>query len=159
MATRSRAGFTLIEAFFTMLIITLFISLTLGYIQKVRQEARDVKRLADLHQLRAALELYAHSHSTYPAGTNILIGHIPATSLAVNGWTNQPQAPIYLADFPADPLPTAQSPCVKNVPQPCAYNYSVEEPADYSVRFYLEHGVPPLAAPGLYQLTARGFRP
>jgi len=154
----SRRGFTLVEAFFVMLFITIFTSLSLGYIQKVRQEARDVRRLADMNQLRSALELYSHSQDSYPLGKNILIGR-ESSALDARGWSTQPQDPVYLARTPIDPLPSATDPCVKNVAQPCAYSYSNSASTDYSIRFYLEHGVPPLSAPGTYQLTTRGFRP
>lgn len=153
-----RSGFTLVETFFVMLFITLFTSLTLGYLQKVRSEARDVRRLADMNQFRSSLELFSHTQSAYPPGKSVLIGH-EVRALDARGWSSEPQEPIYLARTPIDPLPTAIVPCVKSVPQPCAYSYTQNTPQDYSIRFYLEHGVPPLSAPGLYQLTARGFRP
>ncbi|MEW6610893.1 MAG: type II secretion system protein [Patescibacteria group bacterium] len=157
--TKGRIGFTLVEAFFVMLIITVFTSLTLGYIQKVRQEARDVKRLADLGQVRAALTLYEHTQGAYPEGKNMIIGTTPASALDNQGWVASPDDPVYLLHAPFDPLTPANPPCVKSVSQPCAYSYSNNSSTDFSIRFYLEHGVPPLGAPGTYQLTSRGYRP
>jgi len=155
-----REGFTLIEAFFVMLVITLFTSLTLGYVERVRQEARDVKRLADLSQMRAALELYFHQYQSYPPGSNVALGRGAARTLSAAGWTEESaREPVFMTDVPPDPLPGARSPCVKNVPQPCAYSYTHATSTGYSIRFHLEHGVHPLAAPGLYRLTPQGWRP
>ncbi|MFA4872590.1 MAG: type II secretion system protein [Patescibacteria group bacterium] len=155
----STTGFTLVEAFFVMLIITVFTSLTLGYLQKVRQEARDVKRLADLGQVRAALELYAHPEGVYPLGKYLVIGSKAAQALDHRGWVASPEEPLYLLQAPFDPLTKTNPPCVRGVVQPCAYSYTNASSTDYSIRFYLEHGVPPLSAPGTYQLTSRGYRP
>ena len=155
----SHSGFTLIEAFFTMFIITLFTSLAAGYVQRVRQEARDVKRLADLRQVSAALTLFEHQRGNYPLGTHVLLGAPEASALDHRGWVSAPEDPAYLTRLEPDPLAAAAPPCVKSVAQPCAYNYSSATGADYSIRFYLEHGVPPLAAPGTYQLTSQGYRP
>ncbi len=156
---KSKDGFTLAEAFFVMLIITVFTSLTLGLIQKVRQEARDVKRLADLGQVRAALELYAHSKSAYPLGKYLVIGSKAAQALDHRGWVAIPEEPLFLLQAPFDPLSKNSPPCVRGVEQPCAYSYTNASSTDYSIRFHLEHGVPPLGAPGTYQLTSRGYRP
>lgn len=152
-------GFTLVESFFVMLIITVFTSLTLGYIQKVRQEARDVMRMADLRQVRAALELYAHPKGAYPLGKYLVIGTNETRALDHRGWVPIPEDPSYLLKAPHDPLTPNHPPCVRGVAQPCAYSYTNASSTDYSIRFYLEHGVPPLGAPGTYQLTSRGYRP
>lgn len=157
--SQSQKGFTLIEAFFVMFLITTFTSLTGGYIHRVQQEARDVKRLADLGQVRAALTLFEHSQGSYPRGKNVLIGTPPAAALDHRGWVSAPQDPIYLTHLTPDPLPASTLPCVKSVSQPCAYNYHSATGTDFSIRFYLEYGVPPLSAPGLYQLTPLGWRP
>ena len=156
---RKNNGFTLIESFFVMLIITVFTSLTLGLIQKVRQEARDVKRLADLGQVRAALELYAHFKGAYPPGKYLIIGSDATQALDHRGWVAIPEEPLYLLQAPFDPLSKNSPPCVRGVEQPCAYSYANASSTDYSIRFYLEHGVPPLSAPGTYQLTPHGYRP
>jgi hypothetical protein len=142
-----------------MLLITLFTSLTAGYIQRVRQEARDVKRVADLGQVRAALTLYEHAQGKYPLGKNVTIGADRAVALDHRGWVASPEEPVYLSGLMPDPLPSASLPCVKSVSQPCAYNYSSSTGTDFSIRFYLEHGVSPLSAPGTYQLTSQGYRP
>lgn len=156
---RGNKGFTLIEAFFVLFIITVFTSLTAGYIQRVRQEARDVKRLADLRQVEAALTLYEHTQGSYPQGKNVSIGKGGAAALDARGWVASPREPAYLTRLSPDPLPSAALPCVKSVSQPCAYNYNSATGTDYAIRFYLEHGIAPLGAPGIYQLTSQGYRP
>jgi len=56
-------------------------------------------------------------------------------------------------------LPLRRSPASKTYPSPARTIIRPLMEADYSIRFYLEHGVPPLAAPGTYQLTSQGYRP
>ena len=59
-------GFTLVELLVVIAIIGLLASIVLVAVQGPRTSARDAKRLADIHQMQVALELYHHSFDRYP---------------------------------------------------------------------------------------------
>lgn len=65
----SQSGFTLIELLVVISILVLLASISLVYMNSVRQDARDAKRVADIAQVSKALELYADSTGSYPVGT------------------------------------------------------------------------------------------
>jgi prepilin-type N-terminal cleavage/methylation domain-containing protein len=62
-------GFTLIELLVVIAIIGILSSVVLSSLNSARVKARDARRLADLHQIRNALELYAFDNNgNYPTG-------------------------------------------------------------------------------------------
>lgn len=73
-------GFTLIELLVVIAIIGILVSVVMASLGSAREKSRDVKRAADLVQIRTALELYHSDHGHYP---------IMATS-----WTSF-DAPVY----------------------------------------------------------------
>src|SRR3989344_6899357 len=62
----SQAGFTLIELLVVIAIIGLLSSVVLASLNGARERARDARRLADMQQLRVALELYYSANNRYP---------------------------------------------------------------------------------------------
>lgn len=62
-------GFTLIEMLIVITIIALLASLILVGMGGARAKTRDSKRIADLHNVMNALELYYAKNSVYPAST------------------------------------------------------------------------------------------
>ncbi|MFA5392102.1 MAG: type II secretion system protein [Candidatus Paceibacterota bacterium] len=62
-------GFTLIEMLIVITIIALLSSLILVGMGGARTKARDSRRIADLHNIQNALELYYAKLGTYPPGT------------------------------------------------------------------------------------------
>ena len=62
-----KKGFTLIELLVVIAIISMLSAIVLSSVNSARIQARDAKRLADIHQLQVALELYYNDHNgTYP---------------------------------------------------------------------------------------------
>lgn len=61
-----KKGFTLIELLVVISIISLLSSVLLTSFNTVRARGRDTKRLADLHQVVNALELYRIQNGSYP---------------------------------------------------------------------------------------------
>ncbi len=61
-----RSGFTLIELLVVIAIITLLSSIVFASLNSARVKARDAKRVADLIQIRNALELYYNDYGHYP---------------------------------------------------------------------------------------------
>lgn len=62
-------GFTLIEMLIVITIIALLASLILVGMGGARAKARDSRRIADLHNVQNALELYYAKNGGYPEGT------------------------------------------------------------------------------------------
>ena len=65
-----RKGFTLIEMLIVITIIALLASLILVGMGGARAKTRDARRVADLHNVMNALELYYARYSYYPKNIN-----------------------------------------------------------------------------------------
>jgi type II secretion system protein G len=61
-----RRGFTLIELLVVIAIIGMLSSIVMASLNSAREKARDARRVADLEQIRTALELYYDDHGYYP---------------------------------------------------------------------------------------------
>ncbi len=59
-------GFTLVELIVVIGIISLLSSIVLASLGNARAKARDARRLADMHNIRTALELYKSTYGMYP---------------------------------------------------------------------------------------------
>ena len=87
---KSRSGFTLIELFIVILIISALISLLLPAIQSSRENARRVQCCKNLMQIGIALCNYASSHKVFPPG--VVNDKGPISNLPVGyhfGWAVQ----------------------------------------------------------------------
>ena len=72
--TMKKRGFTLIELLVVIAIIGILSSVVLTSLNTARQKARDAKRIAEVGQLRLALEQYFDSCGEYPNGTTLTVG-------------------------------------------------------------------------------------
>lgn len=81
-------GFTLIELLVVISIISILATILLLQLGIARGKARDAKRIADVGQIRSALELYFDNNGGWPAQTDMTI-------LKSEG---------YLINVPSDPL-------------------------------------------------------
>ena len=82
-------AFTLIELLVVITIIGILMGLLLVAYQGTRKSARDVRRKADLEQIRSALEMCRSDKGSYPSSLG--------TSIVCGGGT-------YMASVPLDPL-------------------------------------------------------
>ena len=90
----SSKGFTLVELLVVIAIIGVLATLILLQLGVARQKARDVRRIADVNQVRSALELHFDDVGIYPIDTSLSNDIGPLA--AVNN--------RYLTVFPFDPL-------------------------------------------------------
>jgi len=63
-------GFTLIELLVVISIIALLASIALTNLSRSRASARDSRRLADMNNIRLALEMFYEDHGAYPSTHN-----------------------------------------------------------------------------------------
>ncbi len=114
-------GFTLIELLLVISIIALMASVVLISLNKARSTARDTKRIADINQMRKALELYYLDYGVYPttsAGSE--------TEVALWDWLFASTMQPYIDPLPRDPrCPATGNPCT-TVPK-MNYKYIVTD--------------------------------
>lgn len=86
-SSHNSRGFTLVELLVVIAIISILATLLLLQLGIARAKARDAKRIADVNQVRSALELYFDDNGSYQA-TNVMTG----------------LRPTYLINIPRDPI-------------------------------------------------------
>ncbi|MFA6391719.1 MAG: prepilin-type N-terminal cleavage/methylation domain-containing protein [Patescibacteria group bacterium] len=104
---KNNKGFTLLELLVVVAIIGLISSIAFVAMQNARAEARDAKRLADVHAIRNALELYYHDNGSYPDPWCIGLTSVAGCNSFVepNSWIPS-LIPKYMQTLPNDPLNT-----------------------------------------------------
>lgn len=153
---RRQGGFTLIELLVVIAIISLLSSVVLASLNSARVKARDARRLADINQLRIAMNLYASDNNGQfpPApGAWWCLGHTTATSCWNGQYTGSDSLNTalqpYISVIPDDPKSHGHSPstCYGD-----AYAYS-NNGADATLHWYYENASVPTATaclPGTY---------
>ena len=117
-------GFTLIELLVTIAIISLLSSVVLACVNTARAKARDSRRIADMHSIVNALELYYDSNGHYPTQTTITASCNTAPNgaaldpLVTDGFTNL---------LPTDPTNNSATPN-----RLCYHYMSIGDTSSYS---------------------------
>lgn len=93
---KNLGGFTLIEMLIVITIIALLASLILVGMGGARAKARDSRRIADLHAIQNALELYYAKYYFYPQAQN--------DWKAFTSILTSPEIGIGVSSIPKDPL-------------------------------------------------------
>lgn len=88
MFKKNSKGFTLIELLVVIAIIGILSSVVLASLNSARKKSRDARRVADIGQIKTALELEFDKSNAYPSAL---------TALKTNG---------FMAQIPVDPLNT-----------------------------------------------------
>ncbi|GEM_PF-357962 len=73
----TKRGFTLIEILVVIAIIGILSSVVLASLAVSRAKARDARRIADLEEVKKALELYYDSNGEYPISVNSVPSPLP----------------------------------------------------------------------------------
>jgi len=97
-----KKGFTLIELLVVIAIIGILSSVVVVSLNSARAKARDAKRIADIGEIKKAMELYYDSHNQYPENAAALLwddelvaeGLLPSVPVPPNNG----EAYIYIAD-------------------------------------------------------------
>lgn len=105
-------GFTLIELLVVIAIIGLLASIVLASLNSARIESRDARRIADLHNIRTALELFYSEYGFYPLERDQTAcggwGNRSSSGIAACGgkkWlTADPNFDKYMPSVPVDPI-------------------------------------------------------
>lgn len=108
-------GFTLIELLVVIAIIGILSSVVLASLNTARAKSRDARRIADLSQIRNALEFYFDDHGYYPQADCGWDCNGYRYSNAPNSW-NALAADLapYIASLPKDPVNSNCSPWSSN---------------------------------------------
>ncbi len=137
--TRDSEGFTLIELLVVVAIIGLLSSVVLVSLNSARKKARNAKRVADIHQIQSALELYYLDNNSYPNNG------LTWANECSDGGSLSPSAvipglvPNYMAKFPSDPLmnKTAATSCYTYASNGTDYKFLVHNATENSAAEYL----------------------
>jgi len=128
----STSGFTLIELLVVIAIIGVLASVVLASLNTARRKARDARRIADLHQIQLALNLYYDANNAYPSVANWV------NSIAGCNWIPG-LAPTYIPCVPQDPINTGDWPWSGATGNIYAYGYPQNAfPQDYDLTARLE---------------------
>lgn len=96
---KHQKGFTLVELLVVIAIIGILSSLLLLQLGTARSKARDAKRIADINQIRSALELFFDDNGNYP---------LDALNNTEDNAGTTYLTPNYIQQMPEDPLTKSQ---------------------------------------------------
>ncbi len=100
-----RSAFTLVELMVVVAIIGLISTIAIVASSAIRSRGRDTKRIADLRQVRSALELYYNETSAYPTCGQACTTYCDCTTVGWGGnFAEMEIKPAYMASIPADPI-------------------------------------------------------
>ncbi|MGI6278512.1 MAG: type II secretion system protein [Patescibacteria group bacterium] len=117
MIKKKSLAFTLIEVLVATTIIAVLTAIGVVSYASASRNSRDAKRLSDVEQIRAALEMYRADVGNYPGSIDLISG-----SGELSSGTN-----VYMSPIPTDPKPSAGG----------EYDYSGADD-DYTLMIYSE---------------------
>jgi len=117
--TPNRAAFTLVELLVVIAIIGLLSTIAVVSLNSSRSKSRDTKRMADIHQIITAMQLYYDTNGTYPdtVALGCSCGHASGSACCLSGknsagcfsgaysWCSALDSALqpYIANIPDDP--------------------------------------------------------
>ncbi|MFA6533811.1 MAG: type II secretion system protein [Patescibacteria group bacterium] len=143
-------GFTLVELLVVIAVIGLLAVLAVASLNSGHKKERDSRRLDQVSQIKAGLEMYFQKNNAYPLATEaIVLGQESYACLGQKGFTTVAACgeKPYLDLVPAAPTPPSDS----------AYYYGSSDGSSYSVGFNLETGLNNLNS-GAHVLSPEGIQ-
>ena len=101
----NKKGFTLIELLVVIAIIGILASIVLASLNSARRKSRDARRVADLGQIRLALELNFDGYRRYPAAADWAALRAVLTATTCTATANGTSC---IAAVPSDPIAPTQ---------------------------------------------------
>jgi prepilin-type N-terminal cleavage/methylation domain-containing protein len=100
-----KPAFTLVELLVVLGIIGLLLFTSLLALNVARERSRDYKRIADIENIRANLELYFNNNSSYPVteGGPVPLGQLNSRCLSNLGFQSVGCAGAIMPNVPTDP--------------------------------------------------------
>lgn len=104
---KNKLGFTLIELLIVIAIIGILSTATVVSLGQAKAKARDARRLADITQIRKALEVYYYSEGAYPDMNGSLCTYALSSLIACSSLLAQPNSAWIpsLTSYLEQPLP------------------------------------------------------
>jgi len=122
-------GFTLIELLVVIAIIGVLVAIMIPSIKDARKQARDARRVTELHNISIALEIYYNKNGHYPIDTSGCIDRAEDNPLISGAGNPEPFfSEAYMSRPPKDPLPSKY----------CYYYKSNSTGTKYKVAAFME---------------------
>jgi len=102
---KKQKGFTLIELLVVIAIIAILSTVVMAGLNSARMKGRDAKRLSDIKQLQAALELCYDSGTGYPSAA--ALGIVGTASLTLTTTCGASAFSTFMNPLPVNPTPAA----------------------------------------------------
>lgn len=105
---KTKKGFTLVELLVVIAIIGLLATIAFISLGSARSKARDAKRVSDVRQVMAALELYYGTNNGYPDDNTAGLGYVAWSGIQTDmaGFIGTMPPDVGPADGPAATCPT-----------------------------------------------------
>ncbi len=116
-------GFTLIELLVVIAIIAILSTVVMAGLNSARLKGRDAKRLSDIKQLQAALELFYDSCQGYPVS-----GAMPTIATACPGG-GAANFGVFMATIPVNPTPGGATYTYTGTASTYTVGFSLEGPS------------------------------
>lgn len=100
---KHKNGFTLIELIVIIAVVSLLASIVAASLRSANLQAKITHRVADLNQVRAALEVYFNTNGSYPSPNGVFRSECSAWGGFDANNVIPGLVPTYMSGFPSDP--------------------------------------------------------
>ncbi|MBI2120103.1 MAG: type II secretion system protein [Parcubacteria group bacterium] len=162
---KKEKGFTLIELLVVIAIIAILSTVVMAGLNSARLKGRDAKRIADIKQMQAALDLYSDTCGGYPilgSGAYVAVGAGGLDTSTQDGdcLTSGEDFGTFMATLPVNPTPGGADYTYCSMPSGSATttascSTAAGDNTSYQLTFTLEGGTGSLSA-GDHAATASG---